>query len=59
MVNYVVLSACLFIVREGEDMSKFVEEEQEAKIDDWNKEGINEKDILELTKKKLMEYITA
>jgi hypothetical protein len=56
--NYAFWTACLFIVREGEDMTKFIEDEQEAKIEDWNKEGLNERDILELTKKKLMDYMS-
>ena len=56
--SYVFWTACLFIVRENEDMSKFIEEEQEAKIDDWNKEGISETDLFDLTKKKLISFIT-
>jgi len=56
--SYVFWTACLFIVREGEDMTKFIEEEQEAKIDDWNKEGISETDLFDLTKKKLISFIT-
>lgn len=55
--SYVFWTACLFIVKEGEDMTKFIEEEQEKKIEDWNKEGINEQEILDLTKKKLISFI--
>jgi hypothetical protein len=55
--SYVFWTACLFIIKEGEDMTKFVEAEQEAKIEDWNKEGINEQEILDLTKKKLIQFI--
>lgn len=55
--SYVFWTACLFIVKEGEDITKFIEEEQEEKISDWNKEGYNEQDILNLTKKKLVSFI--
>lgn len=45
-VNFMFLT--LFVVREGEDLTKWEEEEQNEKIDDWNKEGFNEVDFLEL-----------
>lgn len=45
-VNF--LFCTLFIVREGEDMTKWVIDEQNEKIDDWNAEGYNEIDFLEL-----------
>lgn len=38
----------LFIIRDGEDMSKFVMKEAEQKIDDWNKAEIPANDFLEL-----------
>ena len=46
----------LFIVREDEDMTKWVEAEQAEKIDDWNAEGIHENEFFELVKKKLVEF---
>lgn len=45
-VNFMFLT--LFIIREGEDLTKWEEEEQNEKIDDWNSEGYNEQDFLEL-----------
>lgn len=45
-VNFMFLT--LFIVREGEDLTKWEEDDQNDKIDDWNKEGFNEVDFLEL-----------
>lgn len=41
------LFCTLFIVRDGEDLSEWNEDEQQLKIDDWNKE-YNENDFLEL-----------
>lgn len=37
--------ACIFIVREGEDVTKFNQEEQQAKIDDWNAEDFDARDF--------------
>ena len=45
-VNFMFLT--LFIVREGEDLTRWEEDEQNEKIDDWNKEGYNENDFLAL-----------
>lgn len=53
---YTYWACCLFIVRDGEDMTAFVEADQQAKIDDWNSEGIHEEDFEELLKKKLAEF---
>jgi hypothetical protein len=46
----------LFIVREGEDMTKWVMEEQTAKIEDWNKECYNEQDFLALGLTRIQGY---
>lgn len=51
-------TCCLFIVREGEDMKKFVEADQREKIDDWAEEGYHEEEFYELVKKKLVEFST-
>jgi hypothetical protein len=40
--------AAVFIVRDGEDLTKFVQEEQQAKIDDWNAEGYDARDFFAL-----------
>jgi hypothetical protein len=40
--------AAVFVVREGEDMTKWVQEEQQAKIDDWNAEGYDARDFFAL-----------
>jgi hypothetical protein len=40
--------AAVFIVREGEDIAKWVQEEQQAKIDDWNAEGYDARDFFAL-----------
>ena len=45
-VNFMFLT--LFIVRDGEDLTKWEEEDQNEKIDDWNAEGYNENDFLAL-----------
>jgi len=37
-----------FIVWHDEDLTQYDEEEQQKKIDDWNKEGLNEQDFLAL-----------
>ena len=56
--NYIFTfwAACLFIVKDGEDMTEFIEAEQEAKIQAWANEGYHEKDFEELVKKKLQEF---
>jgi len=38
----------LFIVRPEEDLTNWNKDYANAKIDDWNKEGLNEQDFLEL-----------
>lgn len=38
----------LFIVRDGEDLTKWIESEQLEKIEDWNAEGITEWDFFTL-----------
>lgn len=53
---YTYWTACLFVVREGEDMTTFTEAEQQEKIDDWAAEGLHESDFEELVKKKLLEF---
>jgi hypothetical protein len=40
--------AAVFIVRDGEDLTKFVQEEQQAKIDDWNAEDYDARDFFAL-----------
>lgn len=57
-VNYLYTywACCLFIIRDGEDMTDFVEADQQAKIDDWNAEGYHEQDFEDLLKKKLAEF---
>lgn len=47
---------CLFVVREGEDMTEWVEDYQEEKIGDWVTEGLHEADFEYLVKKKLPEF---
>ena len=54
--TYAFWVACLFVVREGEDMTKFVEAEQVAKIEDWANEGYHEQEFEDLVKKKLVEF---
>lgn len=54
--TYAFWVACLFIVRENEDITKFVEGDQQNKIDDWATEGYHEQDFEELVKKKLQEF---
>lgn len=54
--TYAFWTACLFIVRKDEDVTKFVEAEQQAKIDDWAAAGYHEADFEELVKKKLSEF---
>lgn len=49
-------AACLFIVKKGEDMTQFVEAEQESKIQDWASAGYHEQDFENLVKKKLVEF---
>lgn len=48
----------LFIVREGEDLTQWVEADQEEKIKDWNAEGINEQDFLALALSTLTGFIS-
>lgn len=57
-VNYLYTywACCLFIIRDGEDMTAFLEAEQQEKIDDWNTEGLHEGDFEDLLKKKLAEF---
>lgn len=57
--RYVFWLATLFVVREGEDMTTYIEEDQQKKIDDWNAEGYNEQDFDELVKKKVVEFSRA
>lgn len=47
---------CLYVIREGEDLTRFIEEEQREKIDDWVAEGYHEEEFYELVKKKLVEF---
>lgn len=54
--TYTFWTACLFVVRKGEDLTKFVEADQQSKIDDWAAEGLHEMDFEELVKKKLVEF---
>lgn len=54
--TYAFWVACLFVVKEGEDMAKFVEAEQVAKIEDWAIEGYHEQEFEDLVKKKLVEF---
>jgi len=54
--RYVFWCATLFIVRDDEDLTKYVEEDQQKKIDDWNAEGYHEQDFDELVKKKVQEF---
>lgn len=49
----------LFIVRPNEDMTVWNEDEAQAKIDDWNAEGYNEHDFLELALTILPGFISA
>jgi NAD(P)H-hydrate repair Nnr-like enzyme with NAD(P)H-hydrate epimerase domain len=37
-------------------MTKYIIEEQSQKIEDWNKAGIHEADLMELAKKKFAEF---
>ena len=53
---YAYWTACLFITAEGEDLTKFVEAEQQLKIDDWAASLIHEQDFEDLVKKKLIEF---
>lgn len=53
---YAYWVCCLFVVRDGEDMTKFIEAEQQEKINDWAAEGFHEDDFDELVKKKLIEF---
>jgi len=46
--NIALWYCTLFICWEDEDMTKWVEADQQKKIDDWNKEGIKELDFLQL-----------
>ena len=57
--RYVFWCATLFIVREDEDLTQYVEEDQQKKIDDWNAEGYHEEDFDELVKKKVLEFSRA
>lgn len=54
--TYAFWAACLFVVRDGEDLTKFIEEEQKEKIDDWAREGYHEEDFEQLVKKKFREF---
>lgn len=54
--NYSFWTAALFIVKEGESLSRFVEAEQAEKLEDWLSEGYHEHDFYELVKKKLLEF---
>lgn len=49
-------TACLFVVRKDENITKFIDAEQTQKIDDWAAEGYHEEDFEELVKKKLQEF---
>ena len=53
--TYTFWVACLFIVREGEDLTQFIEAEQQSKIEDWASE-FHEQDFEELVKKKYQEF---
>lgn len=53
--TYAFWVACLFVVREGEDMTTFVEADQQTKIADWAKE-YHEQEFEELVKKKYQEF---
>lgn len=48
--------ACLFVVRKGEDITKFVDAEQQKKIEDWATEGYHEQEFEQLVKKKYTEF---
>lgn len=49
-------TACLFVTAKDEDLTKFVDTEQQEKINDWVAAGIHERDFEELVKKKLLEF---
>ena len=53
--TYTFWVACLFIVKEGEDLTQFIEAEQQSKIEDWASE-FHEQDFEELVKKKYQEF---
>ena len=54
--TYAFWVACLFITREGENITQFIEADQEAKIADWAAAGYHEQDFEDLVKKKLAEF---
>ena len=49
----------LFIVTENEDLTVWVEADQEEKVKDWNAEGLNERDFLALALSRVAGYLTA
>ncbi len=53
--TYAFWVACLFIVEKGEDMTKFVEADQQKKIEDWAIE-YHEQEFEQLVKKKYAEF---
>ena len=57
--GYAFQYCTFFIVWDGEDITQYDDEQQQSKIDDWNKEGLAESDFLALGLSTVEGYIAA